>query len=231
MSPTPRALVAEDEPQMATIIAFALETQGFVVTKVHDGQAAMRVIDAGACDLAVLDVMLPAPDGLALCRHIRASSTLPVLLLTARTDPDDVIAGLEAGADDYVAKPFHPRELALRAVALTRRSAAGRTEPGAQIEFGDILVERSTHQVTVGGVVVPVTSNEFKLLCVLLSAPGIVCSWEQLLHDAWGVDAWDGGREMVKAAVYRLRHKLRDDPAAPKYIEAVRGVGYRTPAS
>jgi DNA-binding response OmpR family regulator len=227
---TPVALVAEDEPQMAAIVAFALETQGFRVQTVHNGGDALAAIEAGGLDLAILDVMLPRVDGLELCRRIRERGALPVIMLTARTSIDDVIAGLEAGADDYVAKPFHPRELALRATALLRRATpAPGTSPSSvrPITVGALRVDAARHEVLLDGAIVHVTSNEFRLLHALAIHAGEVCSWEQLLHDAWGVEVWDGGREMVKAAVYRLRQKLHDDPSEPRVIEAVRGVGYR----
>ena len=224
----PVALVAEDEPQMAAIIAFALETQGFDVRTVHNGAAAKEAIDRGGIDLAVLDVMLPRCDGFELCRHIRRTSSMPVLLLTARTAKEDVIAGLEAGADDYVAKPFHPRELALRANALLRRSQpAVVADPIAGPTHRRIAIDRRRHVATLDGEPLHLTNNEFKLLFALVSAGGEVRTWQQLLSEAWGLEGWEGGREMVKAAVYRLRHKLGDDPAEPVLFEAVRGVGYR----
>ena len=224
----PVVLVAEDEPQMAAIIAFALETQGFAVRTVYNGLAAKEALDGGGIDLAVLDVMLPRYDGLELCRHIRKNNSMPVLLLTARTAKEDVIAGLEAGADDYVAKPFHPRELALRASALFRRSQhPAVSEPVAPVAHPRVAVDSARHAVTLDGEVLHLTNNEFRLISALLSAGGDVRTWQQLLREAWGLEGWEGGREMVKAAVYRLRHKLGDDPTEPILFEAVRGVGYR----
>ncbi|WP_232668167.1 response regulator transcription factor [Pseudonocardia sp. TRM90224] len=220
----PTALLAEDEPQMAEMVAFILESEGLDVVTVHDGLQARRVWAEGGIDIAVLDVGLPGLDGLQLCREIRAAGVLPVLLLTARSDDSEVIEGLEAGADDYVGKPFKPRVLALRVNALLRRSAPRAPE---QLRVGDLSIDLLTRAVVVAGRSVVLTDSEWRLLNALAARPGEIVSWRRLLDEVWEVENWVGGRELVKAAIYRLRQRLHDDTAHPRYIETVRGAGYR----
>jgi DNA-binding response OmpR family regulator len=218
------ALVAEDDPQMAEMIAFILESEGLAVRIVHNGLHAREIWSAGGVDIAVLDVGLPGVDGLELCREIRAAGSLPVLLLTARSDDSEVIAGLEAGADDYVVKPFKPRVLALRLNALLRRSTG---RGNSMIQIGDLRIDPFTRSVGTGECAIVLTDSEWRLLMALAGRPGEVVSWRRLLGEVWAAEDWMGGREMVKAAIYRLRQRLRDDPARPRYIETVRGAGYR----
>ncbi|MCC5575593.1 response regulator transcription factor [Microtetraspora sp. AC03309] len=221
----PVVLVAEDEPQMAVILAYLLETEGFTVRTARDGAQARAVFDAGGVDLAILDIGLPREDGLSLCRHIRAVGDTPVLLLTARAESAEVIEGLESGADDYVTKPFHPRELALRAHALIRRR--GTPRPRRLVRVDDLVIDPASAKVTISGQEVRLTPTEWRLLAALAERPGEVVSWRRLLEQAWEVAEWSGGRELVKAAVYRLRLRLGDDPAEPRFVETVRGAGYR----
>lgn len=217
-------LIADDEPQMVMIVAYALQTQGYDVVVAHDGLEALALLTSHRCDAAVIDVMMPRMNGVELCRHIRRTSDIPVLLLTALSEHEHVIEGLEAGADDYVAKPFHPRELALRVAALLRRG--NRHEPEV-LTVGELTIDTRTYQVRARGVPVPLSSTEFRLLSALASCPGVTVPWRDLLRKAWQVEEWAGGRELVKAAVYRLRQRLDDDPHHPRYITTVRGVGYR----
>jgi DNA-binding response OmpR family regulator len=230
------ALVAEDEPQMASIISFALETEGFKVTRVVNGFDAWEAIQRDQFDVIVLDVMMPRVDGLEVCRRTRAlaeRSTVAILVVTAKAGPDEIITGLEAGADDYLAKPFHPRELALRASALARRSHRKPASLSQEVVVsspsagGALTVDLDRFEAFLDGRPLRVTTNEIRMLSCLVQNPGKAISWEQLLKEAWGVDSWEGGREMVKAAVYRLRQKLDDDPHEPRFIVAVRGVGYK----
>jgi DNA-binding response OmpR family regulator len=223
----PVALLAEDEPQMAEMVAFILESEGLKVITVHDGLQARQVWSEGGIDIAVLDVGLPGLDGLELCREIRAAGSLPVLILTARSDDSEVIEGLEAGADDYIGKPFKPRVLALRVGALLRRSGPGASGP---IKVGDLRIDPLARTVSVHGQTISLTDSEWKLLAALVARPGEVVSWRRLLSAVWETEDWVGGRELVKAAIYRLRQRLRDDTAAPRYIETVRGAGYRVRA-
>jgi DNA-binding response OmpR family regulator len=223
----PVALLAEDEPQMAEMVAFILESEGLKVVTVHDGLQARQVWSEGGIDIAVLDVGLPGLDGLSLCREIRAAGALPVLILTARSDDSEVIEGLEAGADDYIVKPFKPRVLALRVSALLRRSGPGASGP---IRVGDLRIDPLARTVSVQGQTVSLTDSEWRLLSALVARPGEVVSWRRLLSAVWETEDWVGGRELVKAAIYRLRQRLRDDTTAPRYIETVRGAGYRVRA-
>jgi DNA-binding response OmpR family regulator len=223
----PHVLVADDEPQMATIVAYALQTQGFDVSVAHDGLEAKALLSEHRFDAAVLDVMMPRMDGLALCRLIQRTTGIPVLLLTALSEHEHVVEGFETGADDYVAKPFHPRELALRVSALIRRRGAVASGPAPVLTAGDLRIDTNTYEVTVSGVLVPMSTTEFRLLAVLAARPGVIVTWQDLLREAWHVEEWTGGREMVKAAIYRLRQRLDDDPHNPRYIVTVRGVGYR----
>ena len=232
------ALVAEDEPQMASIIAFALGIEGFRVTRVGNGVEAVDAALSKHFDVLVLDVMMPRLDGLEVCRRLRSepsTADVAILLVTARVGSEEAITGFEAGADDYLAKPFHPRELALRAAALARRTRGGRqlnatvstVEPLSPRRSERIVVDLARFEASLDGTPLRLTTNEMHLLATLVSHRGEALRWERLLSEAWGVESWEGGREMVKAAVYRLRQKLGDDPLGPEFIVAVRGVGYR----
>lgn len=239
LTPGFEALVAEDEPQMASIIAFALGIEGFHVTRVGNGVEAVEAALGKQFDVLVLDVMMPRLDGLEVCRRLRSepqTAEVAILLVTARVGSEEAISGFEAGADDYLAKPFHPRELALRAAALARRTRGGRNviaggsspeQPSASHRSARIAVDLTRFEATLDGVPLRLTTNEMHLLATLVAHRGEALRWERLLSEAWGVESWEGGREMVKAAVYRLRQKLGDDPHGPEFIVAVRGVGYR----
>jgi len=223
-----RILVVDDEPQMAGIIAFALETEGFEVVTAHDGQQALDKVTLHQPDLIVLDVMLPKVDGFEVCRRVRESTTIPVILLTAKKDDEDIIQGLELGADDYVTKPFKPRELVLRVRAVLRRSGVGKTQTIVQV--GDLQLDNLRYQATLAGLPIDLTVHEFRLLACLAANAGRVLSWQALLKHAWDVESWEGGKEMIKTAIYRLRQKIEPDPDAPRYILTVRSVGYTMPA-
>ncbi len=223
----PRVLVVDDEPQMVGIVAYAFETQGFEVITAYDGEQAMQKIKSEQLDLVLLDVMLPRVDGFEICRYVRQNTTLPVILLTARKEEEDVIHGLELGADDYLTKPFNPRELALRAQALLRRSGWGEMRSSAT--NGALKIDFNTHQVNLNDQSVHLTHNEFELLSCLMRHTGRVLSWQSLLKTAWGLDVWEGGKEMVKTAIYRLRQKIEVEPDNPSYILTVRGAGYTMP--
>lgn len=223
----PRVLVVDDEPQMVGIVAYALETQGFEVLTAYDGEQALQKINSEALDMVLLDVMLPRVDGFEVCRIVRENTTLPVILLTARKEEEDVIHGLELGADDYMTKPFNPRELALRAQALLRRSGWGEMRSTASI--GRLKIDFNTHQVLLDSQTLHLTPNEFALLSCLMRHTGRVLSWQALLKTAWELDIWEGGKEMVKTAIYRLRQKIEDEPDNPSYILTVRGAGYTMP--
>jgi DNA-binding response OmpR family regulator len=211
-------LVVDDEPQMLDIVSFALETQGFDVVCARDAERAWTAFQAQAFCLAVLDVMLPRASGIDLCRRMRAAGDTPIILLTARTDTKDRILGLEAGADDYVTKPFHPRELALRAEAVVRRS--GRREP---LEVGDLRFE--DEHLIVGDRILRLPSTELRLLTTLAAQPERSVSYADLTLQGWRMLEGPGSREMLKTAVYRLRGHLRE--AGSEYtVTAERGIGY-----
>ncbi|MEV0585885.1 response regulator transcription factor [Nonomuraea sp. NPDC050310] len=219
------ALVVDDEPQMTMIVAFALETQGFTVHQAHDGATALNLLRTRQVDLVVLDVLMPSMDGLTLCRAIRARHEVPIMMLTALAGPDQVVAGLECGADDYVVKPFHPREVALRAQALVRRGGGG----AKTIEAGPLTLDLVEHVAIVGGRRLELPFTEFKLLAHLAGRRGTPVSWQDLLRAVWGTTALRGGRDVVKSAIFRLRSRLAEAGQDAVAIKTVRGVGYVMP--
>ena len=215
------ALVVDDEPQMLDIVTFALETQGFSGVAAKDAEAAWQLFRSRQFDLVVLDVMLPQASGLSLCRRIREVSDVPVLLLTAKSGVQDRIAGLEAGADDYVTKPFHPRELVLRAEALMRRSMGAPTN--TELIHGALRISQDA--AAVNGRHLHLSALELRLLRRLASAQGQPVSFRDLLLSGWQIDEGPGGREMLKTALYRVRKAMQNE-GIPRAIRAVRGVGY-----
>jgi DNA-binding response OmpR family regulator len=223
----PVALVVDDEPQMSTIIGFALETQGFTVHTAQNGATALNILRARRIDLVVLDVMMPLIDGLSLCREIRGTSDVPVMMLTALAQPEDVISGLEHGADDYVTKPFHPREVALRAQALIRRSQGTGFESALQI--GRLRIDPTQHIASIAGQRIELPFLEFKLLAHLAAHRGTPQPWRTLLESVWGAQNLAGGRDIVKSAVYRLRARLAALDDETEYVVTLRGVGYLVP--
>lgn len=220
----PLVFVVDDEPAMLDIVTFALETQGFMYQSFRSAEAAWTAMRNTTPDLVVLDVMLPGVSGITMCRRIKASTQVPVILLTAKGESADRIAGLEADADDYMVKPFHPRELALRAQRLVRRQSGS----GLAIAAGPFALDPAGDNVMVNSVRVPLTPNEFKVMTALVSQPGKTLVFDRLLLAGWRETDRLGGRQMLKTAVYRLRHKLESAaPGAGECIESVRGSGYR----
>jgi DNA-binding response OmpR family regulator len=218
-------LIVDDEPIVREVVARYLTREGHRTLEAADGDAARGMIARSDPDLVVLDVMLPGADGLELCRWIRSTSELPVILLTARGEEADRIVGLELGADDYVTKPFSPRELAARVRSVLRRST-----PVAPVEerlgFGEVELERASRGVRKAGVDVRLTAKEFDLLWFLAAHPRRVFSRGQLMASVWGYrSAFDTGT--VTVHVRRLREKIEDDPSRPQHVETVWGVGYR----
>ncbi len=221
-------LVVDDEPIVREVVVRYLVREGHETLEAADGNAARDAIEREEPDLVVLDVMLPGTDGLELCRWIRARSELPVIMLTARGEEADRIVGLELGADDYVTKPFSPRELAARVRSVLRRSAPAQ-HSDERLTFGDIVLERATREARKGGGEVRLTAKEFDLLWFLASHPRRVFSRDQLMASVWGYTAaLDTGT--VTVHVRRLREKVEDDPSEPKYLETVWGIGYRLAA-
>ncbi|MGH3702020.1 MAG: response regulator transcription factor [Pseudonocardiaceae bacterium] len=227
MTITATALVVDDEPQMTTIIGFALETQGFSVLGAHDGATALNILRSHTIDLVILDVLMPAMDGLSLCSRIRSGSQVPIMILTALEQYDDVIAGLEHGADDYVTKPFHPREVALRAEGLVRRSRGA--VAGATMHVGELRIDPVQRTVLLRGRRIELPFTELRLLAQLSTHRGEPQSWRDLLRAVWGAHDLAGGRDIVKAAVYRLRSRLATVDGGAEYVQTIRGVGYVMP--
>ncbi|MDO5721213.1 MAG: response regulator transcription factor [Actinomycetaceae bacterium] len=223
------ALVVDDERQMTAIISFALQTEGFNCYECHDGQSAWQAFCSGHFDLVVLDLMLPDISGITLCERIRAHSGVPILMLTALGDVEQRVAGLESGADDYLAKPFSPRELVLRASSLVRRSSESTTS-GADDIVNHRMREDPLHgTVYIDDRCVEVSDIEKRLLRVLMQEPGRVFSVFELLNKVWGTTASAGGNSMVKTTIYRLRKRLDTAGVHSEVIGSVRGRGYYTP--
>ena len=218
-------LVVDDEPIVREVVVRYLQRDGFDTLEAADGDSARRLIEDASPQLVVLDVMLPGTDGLALCRWIRSRSELPVILLTARGEEADRIVGLELGADDYVTKPFSPRELAVRVRTVLRRTAHASLS-AERLELGRLAIDARTREVTVDGEMLRLTAKEFELLFFLASHPRQVFSRDQLMDRVWGyATALDTGT--VTVHVQRLRSKIELDPKSPHHLETVWGVGYR----
>jgi DNA-binding response OmpR family regulator len=221
-------LVVDDEPIVREVVVRYLAREGHRTLEAGDGNAARGLIERSRPDLVVLDLMLPGSDGLELCRWIRSHSELPVIMLTARGEEADRIVGLELGADDYVTKPFSPRELAARVRSVLRRSGPA-TSAADAVSFGDVELERDTREARKSGAPIRLTAKEFDLLWFLASHPRRVFSRDQLMTSVWGYKAaFDTGT--VTVHVRRLREKIEDDPSQPRYLETVWGVGYRLAA-
>jgi DNA-binding response OmpR family regulator len=219
-------LVVDDDPTVAEVVTGYLERAGFAVDRAADGPEALRLAAGRPPALVVLDLMLPGMDGLEVCRRLRAAAPVPVIMLTARGDEDDRILGLEIGADDYVTKPFSPRELVLRVESVLRRTRADRGRPaGPELRAAGITLDPAARRVSRHGRDLSLTLREFDLLAHLMRHPGTAIAREQLMHDVWG---WEfGDLSTVTVHVRRLRGKIEDDPARPLLIQTVWGVGYR----
>jgi DNA-binding response OmpR family regulator len=218
-------LVVDDEPIVREVVVRYLEREGYATLEADDGDDARVIVERDSPDLVVLDVMLPGTDGLELCRWIRSRTELPVIMLTARGEEADRIVGLELGADDYVTKPFSPRELAARVRTVLRRTnaTAAATE---RVTFGDVELDAATRDVRKAGADVRLTAKEFDLLWFLASHPRRVFGRDQLMSRVWGYEAaLDTGT--VTVHVRRLREKIEDDPSEPRHLQTVWGVGYR----
>jgi DNA-binding response OmpR family regulator len=218
-------LVVDDERIVRDVVVRYLKREGFETLEASDGPTARRLIERRPPELVVLDLMLPGTDGLALCRWIRARGELPVIMLTARGEEADRIVGLELGADDYVTKPFSPRELAARVRTVLRRSATS-AQPAARLVFDGLVVDAATREVHLDGNALHLTAKEFDLLFFLASNPRHVFSRDQLMARVWGYEAaYDTGT--VTVHVRRLRAKIERDPSSPRHLETIWGVGYR----
>jgi len=221
-----RILAVEDDALILRALSLALEDEGYVVAGVESGEDALAAFDPASCDVVLVDLMLPGMSGFDLCRELRRTSDTPIIVLTARSDTHDVVAGLEAGADDYVTKPFETKELAARIRSLIRRSRPHRPSGAESYVFGDVELFPRAGTVRRDGVPVALTKTEFNLLCELAEHQGLVMSREQLLERVWGYDYF-GDSRLVDAHVRRLRTKIERDPSDPAIIQTVRGLGYR----
>lgn len=219
-------LVVDDEPIVRDVIVRYLERDGFRTLEAASGDQAQRALEHELPSLVVLDVMLPGVDGFELCRWIRSRSDLPIVMLTARGEEADRIVGLELGADDYLTKPFSPRELAVRVRNLLRRAATPQGDGGGPLQFGDVEINRAARAVRKSGDPLKLTLKEFDLLSFLASHPRRVFSRHQLMDCVWGYhSALDSGTLTVH--IRRLREKVEDDPSRPRHLETVWGIGYR----
>jgi DNA-binding response OmpR family regulator len=226
--PPGRIVVVDDDPTVADVVGRYLVRDGHSVQCVHDGYEALRLIEEQPPDLVVLDLMLPGIDGLEVCRRLRARWPIPVVMLTALGDETDRLAGFEIGADDYVTKPFSPRELAMRVRSVLRR-ARGHSLPERPAEGplvdGELIVDMAAHEARIKGKLIQLTAREYDLLVFLMRNPRKAFTREQLLNEVW---SWTfGDTSTVTVHVRRLREKLEGDPTLPKRIVTVWGVGYR----
>ncbi len=220
-----RILTVEDDERIRTAVRLALEDEGWTVDEAATGEDAVSLFQSNPADVVLIDIMLPGMDGFELCRSIRRTSDVPIVMVTARDDTHDVVAGLEAGADDYLTKPFAPKELSARIRALLRRIRTTEVET-ANIRLGDLEVLPEQGMVRKGGEEIHLTKTEFRLLCELASTPGKVFSREDLLERVWGYGYFGDGR-LVDVHVRRLRTKVETDPAHPRHVVTVRGMGYK----
>jgi DNA-binding response OmpR family regulator len=220
-------LVVDDNPKIVEVLEAYLRAEGFDVVTASDGPAALAAVESRRPDLALLDIMLPGIDGIELTRRFQRDSDLPVILVTARIEEIDRLIGLEVGADDYIGKPFSPREVVARVKAVLRRlDRPPSSETTAPLRVGDLLVDPDSRSVELAGSPVTLTRTEFDLLATLAAHPGRVYSRIQLMESAQGF-AFEGYERTIDAHVKNLRRKLGDDPKAPRYIQTVFGVGYK----
>ncbi len=223
-----RVVLAEDDPNQAKIVKLYLEREGHSVVVADNGLAALEEVRQREPDLLILDVMMPKLDGHDVCRILRQESDVPILLLTAKSSEDDVLIGLDLGADDYVTKPYRPRELMARVRALLRRSGRSSDAQDSTINHGELEMDPARRLATVSGERVDLTAAEFDVLMTLIASPGLVFTRLQLLESVMGFDH-RGMERTVDAHVKNLRRKLGDDARNPKYIATVVGVGYKAP--
>ena len=218
-----KALVIDDDRVLADLIAFALRREGYEVSLAFDGETALQQWRSQRPDIIVLDLNLPKVDGFTVCRRIRAEEDTPIIMLTVRDEEDDIVRGLELGADDYMLKPFSPRQLTARMQAVLRR--AGKSPAPTPLQVGELALDRSRRELRIDkGGIVHLTPLENRLLHYLMSNAGHILTTEALIGQVWGVEG--GDRDMLRQLVHRLRRKIEPDPSRPIYIETVPGLGY-----
>ena len=227
MAPVAKILVVDDEPNIREVVGLYLRRDGHAVISAADGEEALESYRRDRPDLVVLDLMLPKVSGLEVFRRIQAERRVPLIMLTARGEEEDRIVGLGLGADDYVVKPFSPRELAARVAAVLRRTEEKVQPPDDDVlVLGDLSIDPATREVSVGGEPVALTAREFDLLHHMASSPRRVFTRDQLMEAVWGY-AFSADTSTVTVHVRRLREKLEPDPANPRYLQTVWGIGYR----
>lgn len=230
MSPSnPRVLVVEDEEAFIDALTVGLAREGFEVSVARDGAEALEIFDGVDPDVVLLDVMLPSLSGIDVCRELRQRSSVPIIMVTAKSSEVDTVVGLEVGADDYVSKPYRLRELVARIRAVLRRRAAAVGQPvlpSGVVEVGDVRVDTERHEVMVRGAAVPMPLKEFELLTVLMASAGRVLTRSALINEVWGYD-YVGDTKTLDVHVKRLRAKIEDEPGNPTRIVTIRGLGYK----
>ena len=220
-------LFADDDADNQQIVEFALRDEYINLIYADNGIQALNLLHADSIDLVILDVMMPIMDGIEACRRIRRISDIPIIILTAKDKEQDVIDGFEAGADDYIVKPFRPRELAARIQAILQRSKHYRKPTKKELAFNDLKLDLESHRVKNEEKNIDVTPLEFQLLQYLMQHAGVILSKEDLLKNVWGYVESTGDTNLIEATIRRLRKKVEDDPSQPRYIQTVWGSGYR----
>jgi len=221
----PKALVIDDEPNIRELVSVYLTSSGFSVDQTGDGRDGLAMAVGGDYDIIILDIMLPGMDGAEVCRRLRETSAVPVIMLTARDTDLDKVALLESGADDYLTKPFSPPELVARARAVLRRASSPASIVGRMV-VGGLSLDTATREITVDEVPIELTAKEFDLLEIMMRDAGVVFSRERLLEAAWGFSDYVDARG-IDVHIKHIREKLGDDAGDPRFVETVRGVGYR----
>jgi two-component system, OmpR family, response regulator MtrA len=223
---TTRVLFIEDDDAIRMALRMNLEDDGYDVVEAHDGEMGLDCFEANTFDVVLIDLLLPGMHGLEVCRRIRQKSVVPIIVVTAQSDTHDVVAGLEAGADDYITKPIAPKELSARIRAILRRVDAHRESPQTSIQMGDLEINASAGEVRKAGVPLSLTKTEFQILVELADRVGQVVTKETLLEQVWGYD-YLGDSRLVDTQIYRLRAKIEDNPSSPVHLVTVRGLGYK----
>lgn len=221
-----RILVVDDNPKIVEVLSAYLAAEGFDVVTAADGPSALEAAESSHPDLALVDVMLPGVDGIELTRRFQRERDLPVILVTARTDEIDRLIGLEVGADDYIGKPFSPREVVARVKAVLRRAERASASPGRVMRVADLELDEERRHVSLAGATIDLTRTEFEILATLMAHPGRVYTRMQLMEAAQG-GAYEGYERTIDAHVKNVRRKLGDDPRSPRFVQTVFGVGYK----